>query len=169
MPADPSSAKGRRGERRTAAANFVWLKNEAGRAGVPQRRSFERWVDAALAGRRRQAEVNVLIVNEDAGRGFNRHYRGKDYATNVLSFPYEPLPQERSRLLGDLVICSPVVQREAAEQGKALNDHYAHLTVHGVLHLLGYDHETEDEAEIMEGIERRVLAALGIADPYVKA
>jgi probable rRNA maturation factor len=96
----------------------------------------------------------------------NRQYRGKSYATNVLSFDYEPAPREKTGLLGDLVICAPVVAREAAEQGKSPRHHYAHLTVHGVLHLLGYAHETNRQADRMEGLERRILAGLGIANPY---
>jgi probable rRNA maturation factor len=142
------------------------LRNEAGRRGIPLRPSFEAWIAAIPQLRRRHVEVNVLIVGTREGRRFNREFRHRDYATNVLSFPYEPLPQERSRLLGDLVICAPVVAREAAEQGKPPRHHYAHLTVHGILHLLGYDHETERDAERMESLERRILAGLDIPDPY---
>jgi probable rRNA maturation factor len=146
----------------------LWLRNEAGRRSVPLRASFERWIGAIpdIARRRGRTEINILVVGEAAGRDFNRRFRGHDYATNVLSFPYEALPDERTSLLGDLVICAPVVAREAAEQGKAARDHYAHLAIHGVLHLLGHDHEREAEAAAMEGIERQALASLGIADPY---
>ena len=149
----------------------VYLENRCGRKGVPLKASFEAWMASIPALRRRQAQVNLLIVDARAGRRFNRQFRGKDYATNVLSFPYEPLPGESSRLgsaalLGDLVICAPVVAREAAEQGKRPRDHYAHLSIHGVLHLLGWEHETDAEAERMEALERRILAGLGIADPY---
>jgi probable rRNA maturation factor len=97
----------------------------------------------------------------------NRQYRGKDYATNVLSFPYEPSPRDKTGLLGDLVMCPPVIAREAKKQGKPLRDHYAHLTIHGVLHLLGYDHEVAAEAKRMEGLEIRILAGFGIANPYI--
>lgn len=147
----------------------VWLRNEAGRAGVPQRRSFETWVAAALRGahRRRRTSVNLLIADEPAARDFNRRYRGRDYATNVLSFPADPLPDGNADAIGDLVLCAPVVAREAREQGKTARDHYAHLTVHGVLHLLGHEHENEAEAERMEALERRVLGGLGIRDPYL--
>jgi probable rRNA maturation factor len=144
----------------------LFLRNEAGRRGVPLRRSFASWIDAIPQLRRRKAEVNILIVDAKAGRRYNREFRGKDYATNVLSFPCEPLPHGRTALLGDLVICAPVVAREAAEQGKRVRDHYAHLTIHGVLHLLGYDHQAEPEAQRMEAVERRILAGLGVADPY---
>lgn len=136
------------------------------RKGVPAPASFRRWAEAACRGRIKRADIAIRVVDEREGRSLNHHYRGKDYATNVLSFPAElpegvPLP-----LLGDLVICAPVVAREAVEQGKPLNGHYAHLTVHGVLHLLGLDHEDVREAEAMEAIERAILADLGHADPY---
>ena len=144
----------------------LFLRSEAGRRGVPQRRSFARWIDAIPDLRRRRAEVNLLLVGTAAGRRFNREFRHKDYATNVLSFPYEPLPGERSALLGDLVICVPVVAREAAEQGKPARAHFAHLTIHGVLHLLGYDHEKPADARRMEALEVGILAGLGIANPY---
>ncbi|HEY4556420.1 MAG TPA: rRNA maturation RNase YbeY [Lysobacter sp.] len=142
------------------------------RTGVPAATSFRKWVAAALAGRIREADLAIRIVGEDEGRSLNRHYRGKDYATNVLSFPAE-LPEGLPKgvklpLLGDLVICAPVVAREAAEQGKPVAAHYAHLTVHGALHLLGWDHEDEKEAEAMERLEREILAGLGIDDPYTE-
>jgi probable rRNA maturation factor len=144
----------------------LFLRNEAGRAGVPTRKSFEAWISAIPELRRRKVEMNILIVDVEAGRRFNRQYRHKDYATNVLSFPWEPAPGERSRLLGDLVICAPVVAREAAEQGKRPREHWAHLTIHGVLHLLGHDHETPAEARRMETLEIRILAGFGIRNPY---
>jgi len=144
----------------------LYLRNEAGRRGVPLQRSFASWIDAIPALRRRKAEVNILIVGAKQGRRYNREFRGKDYATNVLSFPHEPLRREKAALLGDLVVCAPVVTREAVEQGKRVRDHYAHLTIHGVLHLLGYDHQSAVEAERMEALERQILAGLGIDDPY---
>lgn len=142
------------------------------RTGLPTRPQFRKWVLAALsgAGRRFDSEVAIQIVDAAEGQAMNLQYRGKDYATNVLSFPAdvpEGLPEDFDfPQLGDLVICAPVVAREAAEQGKALNDHYAHLTVHGVLHLLGFDHIEDEEAEEMEALERVILASLDIADPY---
>jgi len=140
------------------------------RAGVPAAASFRRWAEAALRGRIREADLAIRLVDAAEGQALNRHYRGKDYATNVLSFPAEVpegLPKRiKFPLLGDLVICAPVVAREAAEQGKTLNAHYAHLTVHGVLHLLGWDHEDDREAEAMEQLEREILAGLGLTDPY---
>ena len=138
------------------------------RAGLPSPASFRRWVEAALHGakRRRATELSIRIVDADEGRALNRDYRGKDYATNVLSFEADLPPGLKLPLIGDMVICAPVVAREAAEQGKQARDHWAHLTVHGVLHLLGYDHIEDGEAEVMEALERRILARLGIADPY---
>ena len=134
------------------------------RAGLPAAASFRKWVAAALEGRIREADLAIRLVDADEGRSLNRHYRGKDYATNVLSFPAEVpegLPKNvKFPLLGDLVICAPVVAREAAEQSKPLKDHYAHLTVHGVLHLLGWDHEDDKEAEAMEQLEREILAGI---------
>ncbi|MBN7138481.1 rRNA maturation RNase YbeY [Lysobacter enzymogenes] len=142
------------------------------RKGLPAATSFRKWVAAALKGRIREADLAIRIVDSKEGRSLNRHYRGRDYATNVLSFPAE-MPEGLPKgvklpLLGDLVICAPVVAREAREQKKALNDHYAHLTVHGVLHLLGWDHEDEREAECMEQLEREILATLGVEDPYLE-
>jgi probable rRNA maturation factor len=140
------------------------------RAGIPAAASFRKWVAAALAGRIREADLAIRIVDSEEGRALNRHYRGKDYATNVLSFPAE-LPEGLPKgvkfpLLGDLVICAPVVVREANEQGKPRNAHYAHLTIHGCLHLLGMDHIDPREAEAMEQLERDILAGLGVPDPY---
>jgi probable rRNA maturation factor len=142
------------------------------RVGLPAPASFRKWVAAALAGRIREADLAIRVVDANEGRAFNRHYRGKDYATNVLSFPAEmaegvKLPKSvRMPLLGDLVLCAPVIAREAREQKKPLTAHYAHLTVHGTLHLLGWDHADEREAECMEQLEREILAGIGIADPY---
>lgn len=142
------------------------------RTGVPAAVSFRKWVAAALDGRVREADLAIRIVGAREGRALNRQYRGKDYATNVLSFPADmaagvKLPKGvKMPLLGDLVLCAPVVAREAKEQRKPLAEHYAHLTVHGTLHLLGWDHEDAREAERMEQLERDILAGLGIDDPY---
>ena len=144
----------------------VAVNYAAPRAGVPAAVSFRKWVAAALKGRIREADLAIRIVDEREGQALNRHYRGKDYATNVLSFPAELPDGVKLPLLGDLVICAPVVAREAAEQGKPVAAHYAHLTVHGVLHLLGWDHEHDKDAEAMEQLEREVLAELGLPDPY---
>ena len=144
------------------------IRSDVGWKGLPAARSFRQWIELALKGanRRRAAEVNVLITDADTGRALNRDFRGKDYATNVLSFPTDLSPEVKSPLIGDLAICAPVVSREAAEQGKRLRDHYAHMVIHGTLHLLGHDHVDDHDAERMEALETRLLAALGIADPY---
>lgn len=140
------------------------------RAGLPAAVSFRRWVAAALEGRIREADLAIRIVGAKEGRALNRHYRGKDSATNVLSFPAEMpegLPANmKMPLLGDLVLCAPVISKEAREQKKLLASHYAHMTVHGALHLLGWDHDDDREAECMELLEREILAGLGIGDPY---
>ena len=146
----------------------VGVSYAASRRGVPSAASFRRWVVAALAGarHRKPTQLSIRIVGAHEGRALNARYRGKDYATNVLSFPVELPRGVSSPLLGDLVICAPVVACEAREQGKAPRVHYAHLTVHGVLHLLGYDHQHDAEAQRMEALETRVLAGLGVANPY---
>lgn len=130
-------------------------------AGIPSASQFRRWVRAAL---RVETSLAIRIVDEEEGRQLNASYRGKDYATNVLTFPLteEPL------LMGDIVICAPVVAREAMEQGKPLVAHYAHMTVHGVLHLHGYDHEIDAQADLMEAMEVAVLHKLGFANPYAE-
>ncbi|SEP07270.1 rRNA maturation RNase YbeY [Aquisalimonas asiatica] len=134
---------------------------------LPDESAVTRWVEAALAGRRDAAEVVVRVAGEEEARALNRDYRGRDYATNVLSFPFEAPPGfDDLPELGDLVICAEVVAREAAEQDKPVQNHWAHLVIHGTLHLLGYDHIEEAEAAVMEGLERDILAALGIPDPY---
>ena len=130
------------------------------REGLPLRADFVRWARAALVG---GGEITIRLVDADEGQELNHEYRGKDYATNVLSFPYDTEPV----VMGDLVICPSVVAREASEQNKPLAAHYAHLTVHGMLHLQGWDHETsEADAEEMENEEKEILAAMGYPDPY---
>ena len=129
---------------------------------LPTRSQVRRWVRAALTG---DAEITVRFVAAEEGRALNRDYRGKDYATNVLSFAYESAPAGGS-VCGDLVLCTPVVALEAQQQQKSLNAHYAHLVVHGVLHLQGFDHETEAQAQVMEARERTIVMRLGFVDPY---
>ena len=136
--------------------------NEADISSLPARPQVRRWVKKALEGE--SAEVTVRFVDAEEGQMLNREYRHRDYATNVLSFPYLPNPE----MAGDLVLCLPVVLKEAAEQKKPAEAHFAHLIVHGMLHLQGYDHETtESDAEFMEARERKILAALGYPDPYL--
>jgi len=134
--------------------------------GLPREDDFRRWVEAVLAAHRDVAELSVRIVDEAEGRQLNRDYRGRDYATNVLSFPAELPAELELPLLGDLVLCAPVVAREATEQKKPQAAHWAHLTVHGCLHLLGFDHESDGPAQIMEALETEILARLGYPDPY---
>ena len=135
--------------------------------GLPQRAQVRAWARAALdvaPDTPRGGQITVRFVDGDEGRALNRDYRGKDYATNVLSFPYAEEPVVE----GDLVVCAPVVEGEAREQGKTLEAHYAHLIVHGMLHLQGYDHETgSEDAEMMENHERAILASLDYPDPYL--
>lgn len=138
------------------------------RRGIPSAASFRQWTAAALtaANRKQSSELSIRVVDAREGRALNHRYRGKDSATNVLSFTAQLPPGIESPLLGDIVICSPIVIREAREQNKKLRDHYAHLTVHGVLHLLGFDHQNAKDAQRMEALETRILAGLGVADPY---
>ena len=127
---------------------------------LPTKKQFQKWVKAAL---RVDTEVTIRIVDADEGRQLNSMYRGKDYATNVLTFPITEVPM----LMGDIIICAPVVEAEANAQAKSLEAHYAHLTVHGILHLHGYDHETEPQAELMEGLETAIVTKLGYPSPYL--
>jgi len=141
------------------------LATEAG--DLPAEAQLRRWVELALRQRTADSELTIRLVGAEEGQELNRTYRHKDYATNVLSFPAEvPDGLLDIPLLGDLVICVPVVEREAREQNKALEAHWAHLVIHGCLHLLGYDHIDDEEAEEMEGLERQLLAELGYPDPY---
>ena len=152
----------------------------ADRDNVPRKHQVRRWAQAALL---RDAEVTVRLVGEAEGRALNKNYRGKDCATNVLTFAYGGKKGEEKNekggkaqkkghggeepMIGDLVLCVPVVAREANEQGKALDAHFAHLVVHGMLHLQGFDHRKKADATAMEAREREILSALGYADPYV--
>lgn len=157
----------------SAGVAEIEVQYAVSRAGVPHPATLRTWAQAALArvqGRRRgpRRSVTLRIVAAAEGRKLNRQWRGKDKPTNVLSFPAgEPLaPGDEAASLGDIVICAPVIRREAAEQGKAPRAHWAHMVVHGVLHLLGYDHESERDAVVMEALERELLANRGFPDPY---
>jgi probable rRNA maturation factor len=127
--------------------------------GLPARPQFRRWIKAAL-----QCDVQIAlrIVDEAEGRDLNKNFRGKDYATNVLTFVYD----DSALLSGDVVICAPVVEQEAREQHKELHAHYAHLAIHAALHLQGYDHEKKKDAAVMETLETAIMLKLGYADPY---
>jgi probable rRNA maturation factor len=134
---------------------------------LPSVEDLERWISAALKAQNlEEAEVSLYIVDEEEGQELNKQYRGKDYPTNVLSFPAD-IPEEIGvPLLGDLVICAPVVEREAQEQGKTPEAHWAHMLVHGSLHLLGFDHIDDAEAEEMEALETEIITGLGYPAPY---
>ena len=136
-------------------------------SGLPTSEALRSWVEAALDGRRARAQLSIRLVDEPEGADLNRRFRGKPGATNVLSFPFEPLPGLTDcDLIGDLAICAPLVAREAREQGKTLEAHWAHILVHGVLHLLGHDHQGAAETIEMEELERHILCELGFAAPY---
>ena len=135
-------------------------------AGLPGAERIRQWVELVLGERSRTAELTVRIVDEAEITALNHRYRGKDSPTNVLSFPYEPQPDTPTGLLGDVVICAPVVQAEAVAQGKPAQAHWAHMVIHGVLHLLGYDHREAADAEDMESLETGLLHRLGFSDPY---
>jgi len=137
-------------------------------APLPTQEQVQAWVDAALAQYTQHFSMCIRIVDSDESQALNSEYRGKDKPTNVLSFPFE-MPEcveVETEILGDLVVCAPVVSQEAIEQNKALLDHWAHMIIHGTLHLLGFDHIKDSEAEEMEQLERDILAKLQISDPY---
>lgn len=136
-------------------------------AGLPAESDFRRWLEAVLPQFQEESEVTVRVVDEAESHELNHTYRGKDKPTNVLSFPFEAPPGIELPLLGDLIICRQVVEKEAAEQEKPVLAHWAHMVVHGSLHLLGYDHIEDDEACEMESIETEIMLALGYDDPYI--
>ena len=136
-------------------------------SSLPSRAQLRSWVKAAL---RVDTEVTIRFVDEAEGRALNKHYRAKDYATNVLTFDYAQATEESPWVIADLVLCAPVVAQEAKAQGKTLQAHYAHLLVHGTLHAQGWDHETsEADADEMEDYEIAILKAMGFGNPYGKA
>ena len=140
----------------------LWMniQNASEMAGIPSPAQFKKWARKAL---RVNSEITLRIVDEEEGRMLNLEYRGKDYATNVLTFPL----MEEPFIIADIVICAPVVAKEAQAQHKTLEAHFAHLMVHGILHAHGYDHEVPEQAELMESVETQTLTNLGYADPYM--
>ncbi|KFI11469.1 MULTISPECIES: rRNA maturation RNase YbeY [Vibrio] len=135
--------------------------------GLPSFEDVHLWLTSAVAKFQPQAEVTVRIVDEQESHQLNHDYRGKDKPTNVLSFPFEAPPGIDMDLLGDLIICKQVVEQEADQQSKPLMAHWAHMVVHGSLHLLGYDHIEDDEAEEMESLETEIMLGMGFEDPYI--
>jgi len=131
---------------------------------IPCATDFEHWAAAGL--QQPQGELSIRVVGRGESQAMNRNYRHKDKPTNVLSFPYEAPVQVPSHYLGDLIICAPIVTEEAAAQNKSVASHWAHMVVHGMLHLQGYDHENDQDAEIMERLERQIMGKLGYSDPY---
>lgn len=148
--------------------NAIVVQRRVSPRGVPSATALRGWALAALGGR--EGELTIRIVDEVESHELNHRYRSKDKPTNVLSFPYEDegfgLDETEAPMIGDLVICAAVVEREASEQGKTLRAHWAHMVVHGCLHLCGYDHENDSDAEQMERREREILAGQGFPDPY---
>ncbi len=147
---------------------IIELVNASGERGLPLRRLFKLWAQAALAGAGKvdqYSSLSIRIVDTDESASLNHQYRHKNYATNVLSFPV-PDELQAAGQLGDLALCAAVIKQEAMTQEKTAVNHWAHLTVHGVLHLLGYDHEISKDAKKMETLEVKILASLGIPDPY---
>ena len=136
-------------------------------SGLPTAEQIEQWATAAVQPQSDEVEMTVRIVDEAESHALNLNYRGKDRPTNVLSFPFECPDEVELPLLGDLVMCRQVVEREAQEQDKPLMAHWAHMVVHGSLHLLGYDHIEDNEAEEMESLETQIMTGLGFADPYL--
>jgi probable rRNA maturation factor len=147
-----------------ALAQIIDIQIVSRIAGIPDERSFKKWLLAALP---KPAELTLRVVNAAEARNLNSAFRGKDYATNVLTFVYHE--KKSPVLLGDIVLCAPIVAREARAQGKTLIAHYAHLTIHGALHLSGMDHERERDANAMEKKEIALLEALGYANPYAES
>jgi probable rRNA maturation factor len=135
---------------------------------LPSEAQFIQWVEKAVLPSQQEAELTIRIVDEAESHELNHQYRGKDKPTNVLSFPFEAPEGLEIPLLGDLVICKQIVEKEAKEQGKTDQAHWAHMVVHGCLHLLGYDHIQDDEAEEMESLESEILQDMGFSDPYIE-
>ena len=133
---------------------------------IPSDEKFQLWSEAVLKERITATELNIRIVEEHEIAELNKRYRGKNKSTNVLSFPFDAVTPDPMPILGDLVICAPLVAREAQEQSKEIESHWAHLVVHGILHLLGYDHETVDDMKIMETLESEILTKMNYPAPY---
>lgn len=140
----------------------IYLQNESKNANVPKKKDFKKWANLSIL-KNKNAQITIRLVPESESQNLNAQFRQKDAPTNVLSFPYE---NTAKIVCGDLAICPAIVEKEAQEQGKALFSHYAHLTIHGILHLQGFDHETESDAKQMESLEIQLLQSLAIPNPY---
>ncbi|MCQ8106014.1 rRNA maturation RNase YbeY [Methylomonas sp. SURF-2] len=149
--------------------NYLDIQIATESSDIPSESQFQGWVDTVLADPGQDSEIVIRLVDDAESADLNLRYRHKAGPTNILSFPFEAPAGMASELLGDLVICAPLIAREARQQHKQPADHWAHITMHGILHLLGYDHIEEDEAEEMEALEIRLLKQLNIANPYQEA
>ncbi len=147
-------------------ANIIDVQYACDKAGLPDKKLLSQWVNSTLENESSALELTLRIVNEDEGTALNEQWRKGTGATNVLSFPSETELELEPRLLGDIIICAPVIEREAESQGKKLMDHWAHIVIHGTLHLLGYDHREEEDALSMEAMEIKILKTLNIDNPY---
>ncbi len=143
----------------------IELQLKTAAVNLPISDDFKQWASAALRDTHKNSVV-IRLVDSDESRQLNRDYRGVDKPTNVLSFPYEAPAEIADEFLGDMIICAPVVEQEARQQNKPLKAHWAHMVVHGMLHLQGYDHQGDEQAEEMERLEGEILATLGFPDPY---
>jgi probable rRNA maturation factor len=148
--------------------NLVEIQTTLSSNALPSPEKIQQWVDTTLADFNQDTEIVVRIVDEQESSMLNKQYRHKIGPTNILSFPIEVPEGIDLNLLGDLVICAPLLEKEALEQNKPLMSHWAHIIVHGILHLLGYDHIDDDEAEIMENKEIKILSTLNIENPYIE-
>jgi probable rRNA maturation factor len=148
-------------------ATLLDLQHACDAKNLPGNEQFQSWVNIALNNDKTDFELTIRLVDVKESQSLNLQYRGKDKPTNVLSFPFEVPAEIELDLLGDLVICADIVAQEADEQHKALHNHWAHMVIHGCLHLLGYDHIDEVEATEMEALEKKLLKALDISDPYI--
>ena len=142
------------------------IQNVSGFDNLPENELIVKWAEQALDEQHKDAEITLRVVDINEGRALNKEWRGKDSATNVLSFPVGEVIEHAPNLLGDIVVCAPIVEQEAKEQGKTIDAHWAHLVIHGILHLQGYDHESDEEANVMETKEIKILKKIGYTNPY---
>lgn len=146
--------------------NFLDIQNASGSKQLPRQEQFQLWMDSVLKDKAIDSEIVIRIVDEDEMMTFNQQYRQKKGTTNILSFPFDAPDGIENQLLGDLLVCAPVVEQQAQQQHKILENHWAHMVIHGILHLLGYDHINDAEAEEMEALEVKILKTIKIKNPY---